>query len=527
MTASPASPTTPQPDAPAPAAAAPLRAPALDLPRTLLRRWLLLVAVLVVLLAGWEGWRLRREALDTLPATARLATRLVFHTLSRTTNPFDREPLPLVSLEGLAELEQRVPLCVQVIDLQRRAQPLRCGAASAPSPLGERLGRLLQPRDGTRSRQEMSLLLPDGIRVGVLDVGVYWASVGEAWLQRILTWLALGGVLAALVAAVVLPVERALQPTRRILAALAQLEAGDLGVRLPVPRLRELRDIALRFNRLAERWQAVLAEQRGLAARLLDTREEERRHLARELHDEMGQSLTALRAEAAVVGMLAGRAQAEALKDGAQRIAELGAQLLDGLQGVLQALRPTALDRFGLAAALQGLVAQPRRRADGLPLRCTLTLPAADEGADASQALAAVPAAMAVHVYRIVQEGLTNAARHGQAERAHVVLQVLPAAAAPASTHDSPVAADGRVPERWLHIEVVDDGRGPGPAGPTPGHGLLGMHERVQALAGTLALELPPAGGMRLRVRLPLPPPSSTAAPADPRGSAIHNGSTT
>lgn len=503
-----------------PPAVPPAIAPALDLPRTLLRRWLLLVAVLVLLLAGWEGWRLRREALDTLPATARLATRLVFNTLSRTTNPFDREPLPLVSLDGLAELEQRVPLCVQVIDLQRRAQPLRCGAANAPSPLGQRLGRLLQPEDGALSRQEMSLLLSDGIRVGVLEVSVYWASVGEAWLQRILTWLALGGVLAALVAAVVLPVERALKPTRRILAALAQLEAGDLAVRLPVPPLRELRDIALRFNRLAGRWQALLAEQRRLAARLLDTREEERRHLARELHDEMGQSLTALRAEAAVVGMLAGRARADALKDGAQRIAELGAQVLEGLQGVLQALRPTALDRFGLAAALQGLVAQPRRRADGLPLRCTLALPGTAEGvggpdgadgtgvaggATAAEALAAVPTAMAVHVYRIVQEGLTNAARHGQAERAQVTLQVLP----PVQPGSPPM----------LHIEVLDDGRGPGPAGPTPGHGLLGMHERVQALAGTLALELPAAGGMRLAVRLPLPASAPDNHPAASEGS--------
>lgn len=505
---------------PLPAAGAPPPGPALDLPRTLLRRWLLLVAVLVLLLAGWEGWRLQREAQDTLPATARLATRLVFHTLARSTNPFDREPLPLLSLEALAELEQRVPLCVQVIDLQRRAQPLRCGAASAPTPPGAWLGTLLQPQDAARSRLEMSLLLPDGIRVGVLDVSVYWASVGEAWLQRILTWLSLGGVLAALVAAVVLPVERALKPTRRILAALAQLEAGDLAVRLPMPRLRELRDIAERFNRLAGRWQAVLAEQRRLAARLLDTREEERRNLARELHDEMGQSLTALRAEAAVLGMLAARAQADGLKDGAQRIAELGAQLLDGLQGVLQALRPTALDRFGLAAALQGLVAQPRRRADGLPLRCTLLLhgatPTAGERPPAD-ALAAVPAAMAVHVYRIVQEGLTNAARHGQAQRAQVTLQVQTPATPLGRPHGAP---DGPA---LLLIEVVDDGRGPGPAGPTPGHGLLGMHERVQALAGTLALELPAAGGMRLAVRLPLPlqAPQPAAPPATP---ATHAG---
>jgi protein-histidine pros-kinase len=180
-----------------------------------------------------------------------------------------------------------------------------------------------------------------------------------------------------------------------------------------------------------------------------------------------------------------------ALQQAAGRIATLCAQLQEALQGVLQALRPTMLDRFGLGAALEALVAQPRRReVDGALPACTLHLPA--------QGLEALPADMAVHVYRIVQEGLTNAVRHGEARTVQVEMQ-------------TQMRLDRSIdPQAALVIDIADDGRGPGPDGPVPGHGLLGLHERVQALGGTLALDRPEAGGLRLRVRLPIRPPVAT-----------------
>ena len=163
--------------------------------------------------------------------------------------------------------------------------------------------------------------------------------------------------------------------------------------------------------------------------------------------------------------------------------------------GVLQALRPTMLDRFGLGAALEALVAQPRRReVDGALPACTLHLPA--------QGLEALPADMAVHVYRIVQEGLTNAVRHGEARTVQVEMQV---------EMQTQMRLDRSIdPQAALVIDIADDGRGPGPDGSVPGHGLLGLHERVQALGGTLALDRPEAGGLRLRVRLPIRPPVAT-----------------
>ncbi len=189
----------------------------------------------------------------------------------------------------------------------------------------------------------------------------------------------------------------------------------------------------------------------------------------------MGQSLAALWAEAEVVSTLAGQSLPQ-LRPSADAMSRTTEHLLEGLQRVLSDLRPPALDRFGLAQALQALVAQPRRRAAQGDLHATLEIDGDTER---------IPDSMRVHVYRIVQEALTNAVRHGDAAQARVQLACT---------------------EQQVHIEVTDNGSHVGVAVPVPGHGLLGMSERVSALGGTLDVAPCLPGGMRLAVTLPLPP---------------------
>jgi two-component system sensor histidine kinase UhpB len=458
----------------APDPAPPLQ-PALDLQRSLLLRGVWLAGLLLAALLLVEGELQRRAAIAELPGTARLVTQILNEQLGRASGSFDRADLRL-DLDALDGLAERLPLCLDVQSVHGRPIGHRCETPATVGATGRWLGARLRAISldaqidsrGREPQAEALLLIPPGIRAAVVVQRVPWPAVGQAWWQRARIALLLGLGLAIIVLAVTRPVGRALRPAQAILAALARLEAGDHGVRLPVPQLRELRDVAQRFNRLAERWQALLAEQQRLSARLLEVREEERRRLARDLHDELGQSLSALRAEAAVLAL---RPEAAA----GERIGELGEQLMSGLQTVLDDLRPAALDRFGLAVALQALVAAPRRSRDGQPLACRLQI--------SDAALDALPPAIAVHVYRIVQEALTNAARHGGAR--HTEVQLL--------------LADG-----WLRITVDDDGRGTGPSGPEPGHGLLGMDERVQALGGRRQLYPRPGGGLRLSVELPL-----------------------
>lgn len=447
----------------------PLPPPPLSLRRALL--WRIGGAAALALLAlAWSDWREWRQRLaDDLPATAALATKLLNEDLARRSSTFDRATLA-VDLGALATLALRVPLCVTVSDINARTLAAGCLPRTEASA---RAGTFAQRLAGGITAVERDLALPPGLKVGDVVVTPHWPHEGAALIRRagLLAIAGAGLALALLLGARL--VGRALAPANQVLAALTRLASGDLQVRLPTLALQELRHIGEGFNRVAVSWSQAHREQQQLAERLLQAREAERRRLARELHDEMGQSLAALQAEAAALVQLAGGALPQAVA-GAQAMTQTTGQLLEGLQRILADLRPQALDRFGLPAALRALVDAPRRRADGSRLTATLQL---------AQPLPSLPPDHDVHVYRIVQEALTNALRHGDARRADVTLACEAGA---------------------LRLSVVDDGRLPAALAPK-GQGLLGLHERVAALGGRLSWDRPAEGGVALRVWLPLP----------------------
>ena len=189
---------------------------------------------------------------------------------------------------------------------------------------------------------------------------------------------------------------------------------------------------------------------------LLRAQEDERRRIARELHDEAGQVLTAVKIELD----LEGRADASAMVGRA----------LDQVRNLSNLLRPTVLDDLGLLPALRGLIEEFARRT---------RVEAALEGADG---LPPFPAELEVVIYRVVQESLTNVARHAAASRAWVRLGLEPGA---------------------VRVVVEDDGRGiQGQI--VPHLGILGMRERVTELGGSLVVESRPGAGVRVEAQLPL-----------------------
>ena len=219
-----------------------------------------------------------------------------------------------------------------------------------------------------------------------------------------------------------------------------------------------------------------LAEQQrelsDLSARLMSVQEEERRRLARELHDEFGQSLTAVNANLWLIERQA-PADAEALRHRATETRRLVARTLGAMRELSQLLRPSVLDTLGLMPSLDTLLGEFGERhqiatslaSDGLPER--------------------LPVEMETALYRITQEALTNVARHARARRVRVALTAMG-------------------PE--LRLEIEDDGVGlpshDGEKAPT-GTGLVGIRERVRALGGQLAVG--GERGVRLEVRVPLP----------------------
>ncbi|WFU76319.1 HAMP domain-containing sensor histidine kinase [Bradyrhizobium sp. CB2312] len=316
---------------------------------------------------------------------------------------------------------------------------------------------------------------PVVVRGAKLGDAVVWldpaVQTAEAWHEAGRLMLALAIALPLLCVLVYAALARALRPTRMIRTGLEQVAAGDLTARLPPFDLAELSAIRDVFNHLAESLDTALAERNELTRKLIALQDEERRHLARELHDEFGQSLAAIRALASSARQTAAQ-DCPALLSECDGIARTATGMMETLRGALFRLRPPDVEELGLVASLEGLVAGWNGRSRG-ETRFAIRFDGTFE---------TLPATISANLYRIVQEALTNAAKHAGATKVSLELTM-------------------RTDEIALAID--DDGRSADPAGKS-GMGLLGMRERVAALRGRLSFEPGPNGGSALRVVIPL-----------------------
>jgi two-component system, NarL family, sensor histidine kinase UhpB len=294
--------------------------------------------------------------------------------------------------------------------------------------------------------------------------------------------------IAAICALQYVAIGRALRPTRDILAGLDRLSRGDLSCRLPSFRLIELQRISEVFNALAANLDRTIRERTALAARLVESHEQERSHLARELHDELAQALSAISAQAASIKTTAA-SDCPALTAEADHLLQTSMATMKSLRATLQTLRPPEINDFGLAASLLSLAREQERLAGG-NLKIMLNV---DRDAEA------LASSAASHIYRMVQEGLTNIGKHAQASRAQVSLDIRP---------EPPENAASR--RRMLVLTIEDNGRGAGThaaasgdSGAGLGLGLIGMRERAAALGGQLDI-VRLDQGFRLQAMIPV-----------------------
>ncbi|WP_018294732.1 PAS domain S-box protein [Mariprofundus ferrooxydans] len=220
----------------------------------------------------------------------------------------------------------------------------------------------------------------------------------------------------------------------------------------------------------------LLRENRALMRQLMQVQEDERRTLARDLHDELGQLLTGIQTRGEYITMHAIDSKVRIM---GEEIVRSTSALFDASHASLLRLRPATLDALGLSAALTELTGQWQKQAD---IVCSLRIDGDIDALDDMRAIA---------IYRLVQEGLTNAFRHGKADCVNVIIRKLPAHA-------------GRDDQLW--IEITDNGKGVhAEADRTPtGMGVIGMRERVHALGGTFMLTHVPEDGVRIEAMLPL-----------------------
>ncbi|MFT3731078.1 MAG: histidine kinase [Hyphomicrobium sp.] len=281
-------------------------------------------------------------------------------------------------------------------------------------------------------------------------------------------------------------IDHALRPTTEILQGIDRLAKGDLGVRLPSFRVAEINRISEVFNALVADLKRASSERAELARRLVDAQEQERRHIARELHDEIAQKLSALSALAACL-RIAAQQDATGLAGEAKELEAMASSLMASLRRTLTYLRPQEIDDLGLLPSLEGLVAGHNKDCEG---RTRYTIEADGDIEELNSETRA-------HVYRIIQEALNNAARHANAQHVRVTLNQL-------------LGADGRKVE----LAITDDGIGSAPSAklkPFPGSGLIGMRERVLALSGSFNAGPLQGGGFGLHVVFPSQPSGGAA----------------
>ncbi len=299
-------------------------------------------------------------------------------------------------------------------------------------------------------------------------------------------------------AAVFWLVGRATRPFAHIVDALGRVQGGRFDTALPPLPGREAGAIGAAFNRMVGELDAHIATERRAAraeAQLHDSREltrwieqqleAERRMIARELHDELGQSVTAMRSLALSIEQRVGASDVPSAQ-AARVIADESSRLYDAMHGIIPRLAPLVLDNFGLLEALDDLIERTRRSQQGVNIETRFELGSAPP----------LPPEAALTLYRAAQEGLTNALRHGQAQQVHIALQ-----------------GDAQ----GMTLAVSDDGRGlPAEGWRRPGHyGLRWLDERAQNLGGELRLDANLPRGVKLEVRIPLRNAAPEATPLE------------
>lgn len=391
------------------------------------------------------------------------------------------------------------------------AIPARAGAARTPRAVPDALvARLRRLTTFERVIVANSAIIVVGTAAG------WWITQHNPEPYHYLidtTFIALAAVICVLVNFLLL--RAAFAPLHGVLATIRSIEAGDVEARAPSDVAdADARTLARAFNDMLDR---LAHAHREAAVRVLQAQEDERRRIALELHDETGQSLTALTLHAEVVHQLLSAMPGDAAGDARRQVERLGAlaqRTLAEVQALSRQLRPPLLDDLGLPAALRWLAEDARER-----LRLAVDVRVSgmadredrmdDDAADGC-ALAAEDAAhrdaVETALFRVAQECLTNAARHGRARRVRIALRLSPERA-------------------WL--TVVDDGAGFTPRRPPArpdarrGLGLEGMRERLRLLDGQLRIRSHPGRGCAIRAVVPLAPSTARYTPI-PTGEAAH-----
>jgi len=314
------------------------------------------------------------------------------------------------------------------------------------------------------------------IRFGRLEVRPDpGGAIRESWSKmKELFWIGLGFFIALNVA-VYWMLGHLLQPLNPIIKTINKLEKGDLAARLPEFSLPEFEKIGHSLNRMAESLavERELEENRQVTHLIQKHIEEERRSLARELHDELGQYVTAIKTFAVAIASKT-KEKAPEVEASGQTIVGAANHIYDGMHNIIKQLRPGSLDNLGLPETLKDLVNSLQEQHQDLTVNLNLTGPLNELGETLN-----------INVYRMVQETINNAIKHAQASVLEIHLNI--------------------TEENVLKLMIKDNGKGMDvdAVDQTNHFGLLGIRERVQGLHGSFSVDSELGAGTSINITIP------------------------
>jgi two-component system, NarL family, sensor histidine kinase UhpB len=326
---------------------------------------------------------------------------------------------------------------------------------------------LLDPKEEAVSRL---------IRFGRLEVKPNpGGAIRESWSKMKSLFLIGLGFFIALNVAVYWMLGHWLRPLQPILKSINKMEQGDLSTRLPEFDLPEFQKIGHSLNRMAESLaiERELEENRQVTHLIQKHIEEERRSLARELHDELGQYVTAIKTFAFAIASKT-KEKAPEVEASAQTIMGAANHIYDGMHNIIKQLRPGSLDNLGLQETLKDMVNGLQEQHKNLRFNLTFY-----------GNLSAFGETININVYRIVQEAINNAIKHAEATELSIDLK------SDDEGYLQLVISDNG---KGMNIEVVDQ---------TNHFGLLGIRERVQGMHGSFIVDSVLGNGTNIKIKIP------------------------
>lgn len=461
-------------------------------------RILMLAGIVLALGGAFAIWQARASVNQEVESSIHLAIELSAMNFSKATQSALTETDWLPKFNALKQTRH---LSIQL--KSPAGQLIRVGnQVSHPHQMDMPPNWFVNLVQGTYPQVERPLITADGKQLMLVIQANPLDEITEAWRESIAFFGSLLLLTCLTFMAVNLVFNKSIKTIAEIVDALKTIEAGNYQQRLPAFSTQEYDQIAKAINHMTDELNAAQQKNRTLTLHSLSIQEEERQRLSQELHDELGQSLTAIK----VMAVTAVR-KPEGVKRTTDAIINICDHLINVVRNMMRQLHPLVLTELGLRATVEDLLNQWGERNPTLKITFNCT-----------DAVDVLEHQYTIQIFRVIQECLTNIVRHAQATEAHIDIAI---ASVSTLTGMREIAIGSNVlKDRWvgdsalnakiipqtlLKLEIIDNGQGCTAASLIAGFGLLGMRERINSLGGELRIHAEPRQGLRINACIPLP----------------------